>query len=58
MVPIRGEEGKNQKRFSFDNMAALPNVRARQDMPPKGGYPEVSILKMNYAILSDIGRVS
>lgn len=58
MVPTRERREKNQKRFSFDNMAALPNVRARQDMPPKGGYPEVSILNMNYAILSDIGRVS
>ena len=24
-------------------MATLPNTRAKQDLPPKGGYPEVSI---------------
>jgi hypothetical protein len=57
VAPLGDANEKRIRKFSLVNMAALPNVRAKQDVPPKGGYPEVSTMGADYAILIDIGRV-
>jgi len=48
--------GKKKCKTYIANMATLPNVKARQDLPPKGGYPEVR--DVSYTCIKEITSTS